>query len=143
MRYYLYTLGVCIAFAGCNSKPTTQQKEEATIDSLKTLIMASHDTTMAEMNRMAQLRNDLKKLKGDTMEIASDTIMYQKAYIDLMSASNAMMDWMAQFENPDEMLISNQEKVNYLKEQHERMQAIEKETFEVIAKAESLTEKER
>ncbi len=141
MRYLLFAVLLVSTFVGCTTAPAEEAQKDDKIEALKAQIMASHDTTMAEMNTMGKLRTKLKKMKADTTAAEADTIAYQETYIALMRANKDMMDWMSQFENPDEMLVSEEEKIDYLKAQRAKMKAIEQETFAAIKKAQALIEK--
>jgi glutathionylspermidine synthase len=141
MRHLFYTLIFVSALAGCNTVSTEEEQQLTEIETLKAEIMESHDTTMAEMNHMGKLRSRLKEMKGDTTASTADTAAYQETYIALMRANGDMMEWMAQFENPDEMLVTNAEKIAYLKDQKAKMKAIEEQTFSAIKEADGLIEK--
>lgn len=101
--------------------------------------MASHDTTMAEMNHMARLRRQLKTAAEDTLRTDSTELM--DSYFNLKKANDDMMQWMADFESPDNMDITDEAKVDYLEGQKEKMLLIEKQTMHAIKVAEELTEK--
>lgn len=132
MKKLIYLCGAIMLLMACNTTPKTEaQTEEQTI---KKEIMASHDTTMAQMNYMAKLRRNLKEAAADTT--ATDTIMLKNLYRNLEMANDDMMQWMAEFENPDNMTLKTEDKIIYLEGEKVKMLAIEKRTFEAIVEAE-------
>ncbi len=141
-RQFLFLVFLAFYTASCDSTPTDAELAQKEINTLKKEIMASHDSTMAQMNTMAKLRNQLKEAKADTTAAPEDTLSYHESYRLLMAASNGMMDWMAQFENPDNQTISDSAKIDYLNRQKELMYALEKDTEQAISKAKQLLEEQ-
>lgn len=124
---------------GCNDaisgeKPIIEVASEDQIATLKKEVMAVHDKAMAQMNEMSQLRRKLKETKSE----AADTAAYHNAYSDLAQAQEAMMEWMRNFENPDEMEVSLKEKTRYLEDQKEKITDVAEYTDRSINKAKAV-----
>ncbi len=132
MKKLMYLYAATLFLMACNTTPKTEAQTEE--QEIKKEIMASHDTTMAQMNYMARLRKQLKDAATDST--ATDTLVLKELYRDLEQANDAMMQWMADFENPDNMTMKTEDKVVYLKDEKVKMLDIEKRTFEAIAAAE-------
>lgn len=118
---------------GAEAEATEISAEDKVME-LKKEIMEVHDKTMAQMNTMAKLRKELRQASGE----AQDTAAYYNAYQDLHQAHEDMMNWMRNFENPDEMEVSTEEKISYLDEQKQKVVQLEEYTNQSIEKAEAV-----
>ena len=115
----------------------TEMSGEDQVMGLKKEIMEVHDKTMAEMTTMSKLRKELRKASKET----TDTAAYYNAYQDLHQAHEDMMDWMHNFQSPDEMDVSEAEKIEYLKEQKDKVTQLEEYTIASIEKAQKVLTK--
>lgn len=132
--------GILATACGNGSDTEAAQSDEVKVDEvsrLKKEIMVVHDKTMAEMNTMASLRRELKAASAETQ----DTAAYYNAYQDLHHAHEDMMNWMHEFQNPDEMEVSEEEKVEYLKGQKLKVEQLEEYTQSSIEKARKVLKK--
>lgn len=118
---------------GAEAEATEISAEDKVME-LKKEVMEVHDKTMAQMNTMAKLRKELRQASGE----AQDTAAYYNAYQDLHQAHEDMMNWMRNFENPDEMEVSTEEKISYLDEQKQKVVQLEEYTNRSIEKAETV-----
>lgn len=116
---------------------STEMSGEDQVVSLKKEIMVVHDKTMAEMTTMSKLRKELRKASKET----TDTAAYYNAYQDLYQAHEDMMEWMHNFQNPDEMEVSKEEKISYLNEQKDKVMQLEEYTTASIEKAQKVLAK--
>lgn len=113
---------------------TVEQSGEDKVMVLKKEIMEVHDKTMKQMTTMSKLRKELRQASKE----AQDTAAYYNAYQDLYQAHEDMMDWMHNFQNPDEMDVTEEEKISYLGEQKEKVVQLEEYTNSSIEKAEAV-----
>lgn len=124
---------------GCNNAtsteaPTIEVTSEEDTDALMKEVMVVHDKAMAQMSEMSQLRKKLREALNE----AEDTSAYHNAYSDLAQAQEDMMEWMRNFENPDKMEVSEEEKAQYLEEQKEKITDVAEYTDRSIDKAKAV-----
>jgi len=130
---------VLIAISCNNSSENTSKKESSQsedVNELKKEVMDVHDRTMAQMNTMAKLRNQLKD-KWQSEEV-TDTAVYYRAYASLQKAHDKMMSWMQDFsQNYDESMDADAKKA-YLNKEKEKINILAKFTDQSIDEAEDL-----
>jgi len=87
-----FLVSCCLLITNCKSAPSAQDK-------LYDQVMEIHDAVMPEMSTIHRLRKALKTIDtvADTT-IDMRTISYHRQQLD--KADEAMMSWMASFENP-------------------------------------------
>ena len=142
MKKVIWAGLVVIGMAACQSKPGGQDAASSTeapavaqgeIDSLKKAVLDAHDRVMPEMNPMGRLRNRLKEAAG---RHPADSSQYRKARAQLAEAQDQMKNWMRQFKLPADSSAAYQK--DYLEDQHQMMQDIEKLTNRAIQQARQL-----
>lgn len=136
MRKFLLLFTFVLGVIACNTisdNPNTT--EETASDELSTLedeVMAIHDTAMAKMNTVSQLQKRLKD-KWQTME---DSLPYRQAFDELQAAHDDMMDWMRNYEVPED--APEDEIRTYLLEERRVVQAVDQSMEEAINEAQFL-----
>ncbi len=125
-------------FASCQTAEnqnteTTVEEGENRVSELKNEVMESHDRTMEKMGRMGQLRRQLEEASVGAVDSAAMFAAHQ----ELQRASDEMMQWMRSFQGVEAM-PSEEEKVEYLKQEKAKMEAIENRTNNAIKAAEEL-----
>lgn len=141
MKKIFVLLALSASVLACNNTATadgesTEAKSEK-VDALKAEVMVIHDKTMPKLQEMGQLTSKLKTAVAE----ATDSSAYYNAINDLTQAKESMMDWMHSFENPDEMEVSEEEKIEYLKSEKAKMEDIADYTDRSIEKAKELLSK--
>lgn len=131
-----------VLFASCgNSQESTTEETTQEVDRVETLkkeIMEVHDKTMKEMGTLKKLDKSLfEAMQAGTIE--EDAA--QNAINDVRAAHEDMMNWMRNFENPDEMDATEDEKVAYLEGQKEKVEQLDEYTTRSIERAQSLLSK--
>lgn len=131
-----------ILFASCgNSQESTTEETTQEVDRVETLkkeIMEVHDKTMKEMGTLKKLDKSLfEAMQAGTIE--EDAA--QNAINDVRAAHEDMMNWMRNFENPDEMDATEDEIVAYLEGQKEKVEQLDEYTTRSIERAQSLLSK--
>lgn len=131
-----------VLFASCgNSQESTTEETTQEVDRVETLkkeIMEVHDKTMKEMGTLKKLDKSLfEAMQAGTIE--EDAA--QNAINDVRAAHEDMMNWMRNFENPDEMDATEDEIVAYLEGQKEKVEQLDEYTTRSIEKAQSLLSK--
>ncbi|PJJ60719.1 hypothetical protein CLV45_2150 [Hymenobacter chitinivorans DSM 11115] len=86
----LLAVGCAALVAACSTGPTEQQQVEAA----EKAVLASHDTLMAQMGQLYDLRQQLQKAPGP------DTTLAGRQRRNLLRADAAMMGWMHQYRKP-------------------------------------------
>ncbi len=95
-------------------------------------VMVIHDEVMPEMGTIHQLKKQLKKaLPNAQGDIDKQVINDNIRMLDF--ADDSMMDWMHQFKVPEEG--SEEQKLNYLMDQKEKMGLVSKDMKSIIKKA--------
>lgn len=144
MKRFFVLLALSAGMLSCTNGGSTTEAENTEVsatekvDAAKKEVMVIHDKTMAQMGEMGQLTT---KLKAAAVE-ATDTAAIYNAINDLAQAKDSMMDWMHNFENPDEMEISEEEKVEYLNAEKAKMTDIAEYTNRSIDKAKEVLAKQ-
>lgn len=131
-----------VLFASCgNSQESTTEETTQEVDRVETLkkeIMEVHDKTMKEMGTLKKLDKSLfEAMQAGTIE--EDAA--QNAINDVRAAHEDMMNWMRNFENPDEMDATEDEIVAYLEGQKEKVEQLDEYTTRSIERAQSLLSK--
>lgn len=132
--------GVLFASCGNSQESTTEEttQEVNRVETLKKEIMEVHDKTMKEMGTLKKLDKSLfEAMQAGTIE--EDAA--QNAINDVRAAHEDMMNWMRNFENPDEMDATEDEVVAYLEGQKEKVEQLDEYTTRSIERAQSLLSK--
>lgn len=132
--------GVLFASCGNSQESTTEEttQEVNRVETLKKEIMEVHDKTMKEMGTLKKLDKSLfEAMQAGTIE--EDAA--QNAINDVRAAHEDMMNWMRNFENPDEMDATEDEIVAYLEGQKEKVEQLDEYTTRSIERAQSLLSK--
>lgn len=127
-KYKLY-LALSISIIGlllctsCGPKKITPQSQ------LHDSVMVIHDEVMPKMKDIYRLRKRLKE-KAEQSKSSSDIAEIKSLIAALETADDAMMDWMAAYDKPDEgaegaMDYLGQEKIRIEKVRNEMLSAIE------------------
>ena len=123
-----------------STEDQTQETGEVKSEVLKREIMEVHDKTMSKMHMLSMLEKDLKE-RAKTAE--GDTAAFHNARMDVKMAHSDMMEWMHNFKNPDEMEVSEEEKVEYLAAEKEKVLQLEEYTARSIDNAKLVISGER
>ena len=107
------------------------------VETLTKEVLEVHDKTMKQMGTMAKLRTRLK----EEWKTANDTAAYYNAYEDLKQANEDMMDWMRNFKDPEEQDWPEEQKVEYLQEQKQKIDGVEEYIESSIEKAQKVLSK--
>ncbi|RYU81251.1 hypothetical protein [Hymenobacter persicinus] len=83
------------ALAACHSGPTPEHQAELA----EKAVLASHDTLMARMDELYDLRQQLQKVN------LPDTALTARRGRALLAADAAMMDWMHQYHRPADSVV--------------------------------------
>ncbi len=142
MKKIFVLFALSASMVACNNTATsegesTESEAVNQVETIKKEVMVLHDKTMAQMGEMGQLTTRLKAASSE----ATDTAAYYNVINDLTQAKESMMDWMHGFENPDEMEVSEEEKIEYLEGQKSKMSDIADYTDRSIEKAKELLSK--
>lgn len=144
MNRWFFFLLLSSALLACqnSTKDTTgsgdapnKEASSGNIEKLKKETLQLHDEVMSKMNKMAQLRSELKE--NSSQDTVDSTAMVQTE-AQLAGAKDKMMNWMRNFKNPDKLEGTEEEKAQYLRDQRDRMEEIQKYTQQSIQKAEKL-----
>lgn len=120
---FALALGVLI-LAGC----ANPQKEE--IKKLQDEVIGLHDEMMPLMDNLYTARMKLQKAEGDSVAI-------NNLIAEIKSAEDAMMDWMRNF-NPVFEGETDQETLDYLKDQKVSMQSVADQMNGALKKSEAV-----
>jgi hypothetical protein len=127
----------CLCFlAACQQKPSDAGPREA----LESRVMQVHDTTMAEMDQVFRLRQDLKKLRDTLQTRQPDTAALRLVaqHIGLLQkADDAMMRWMHQYKAPGEKQ-AHQAAMLYLQDQLQKIKQVKKQMDSTLTAAQSI-----
>ncbi len=142
MKKFFALLALSASIVACNNAATaegesTEEQSVNQVEAVKAEVMVLHDKTMAQMGKMGQLTTKLKAALPE----ATDSSAFYNAINDLTQAKDSMMDWMRNFQNPDEMGGSEEEKIEYLNSEKAKMQDISDYTDRSIEKAKEVLSK--
>ena len=113
---------------GSNEAVEDIQKEDSEVGRLEAELMESHDRTMAKMADMNKL---IRKLK-QTESASQDSTQRAQVIQSLISAQDAMMEWMREYKDVDKLNLNEDEKVEYLQSEKEKMEQIEEQTITAV-----------
>ena len=136
-RGFLFICSLLAMTVACNNQSETKStgEVEISITDLRKDVIIRHDTAMAKMNHMAKLQ---KKLQQEMSP--EDSILFMNTYVELQAARDAMMNWMREFNVPQDS--SEAVQIRYLKGEYDRISEVDESMRTAIAKAEKLlTEK--
>ncbi|TGE28337.1 hypothetical protein [Hymenobacter metallicola] len=109
----LLAVGCAALLAACNSGPTEQQQVEAA----EKAVLASHDTLMAQMGQLYDLRQQLQKAP------LPDTVLAGRQRRNLLRADAAMMGWMHQYRKPADT-VATEAKLRYFAVQQQKIDSV-------------------
>ncbi len=141
MRKFILSLSLLSLLIACNqnAEPTAKEQGDAIVsrlefqlDSLKGEVIKIHDITMADLNTLAELRQDLKNSAPTTK---NDSIKVRDGISDLNTAQDLMFDWMHNFKYAELVDASYGEKHDYLRAQRNKIQEIKDFTDDAMNKA--------
>ena len=124
MKKLIFAMLALFAVACSN----TRQEE---VKKLKAEVLEVHDRVMVQRDELLKLRKDLREV-----EDSSNTTF--EAAEQLSAADEAMMQWMHEFEVPEENTATPEEIISYLKSEKEKMEAIEKQSQAAIQNGEEV-----
>lgn len=125
-----------LAISACSDK----EKEEK--DSLMDQVMAAHDEVMPKMGDLRRMSKELSE-KADSLSglgdsTYSDQIQQLRNTADKIEAANeSMMEWMRQFEMPDNE-APVREVLVYLREQKEKIDKVREDMLKSLEEGEAL-----
>lgn len=137
MKKFVILFAAMTFAVACGNNAEADTKSVDNVEALKKEVMEVHDKTMEQMGTLSKLD---KALNSKFMQQGGDTATYMNVITDLRRAHEDMMDWMRNFENPDEMQASEEEKVDYLKGQKEKLNQLEEYTTSSIERGQKLLE---
>jgi hypothetical protein len=106
-------------------------------------VMGIHDEVMPKMEDLYKLKKGLQTKLDSAKDLAADKkAEIEKTISALDSASNAMMDWMHNF-NPIPDSVDKEKAREYLESEMERIKKVKEITLEVIEKAKTETSKKQ
>jgi Mg2+ and Co2+ transporter CorA len=104
-------------------------------------VMDIHDEVMPKMEDMYKLKKDLQdKIANSPAMVEEQKKELEGMIANLDSASNAMMDWMHNF-NPLPDSVDQEAAREYLENEMERIKKVRDQTNETIEKAKTIAEK--
>lgn len=99
--------------AACSSGPDEQQQVAAA----EQAVLASHDTLMARMGQLYDLRQQLQKAQ------LPDTVLAGRQRRNLLTADAAMMGWMHQYRKPADS-VATPAKLAYFARQQQKIDSV-------------------
>jgi peroxiredoxin len=146
-RLIVFFFPVLIMIGGCNQQAKEVRDKSGDVGELKKEVIAIHDTAMAKMNRIFQL----KTLLEDELDSANLDPEKVNAIQDLKMADEAMMQWMRNFskhygkahskEAEIDTLHNNEALMDGLKKEKAKILDVKKQMEASIEKAEGILEK--
>lgn len=104
-------------------------------------VMDIHDEVMPKMEDMYKLKKDLQdKIANSPAMVEEQKKELEGMIANLDSASNAMMDWMHNF-NPLPDSVDQEAAREYLENEMERIKKVRDQTNETLEKAKTIVEK--
>lgn len=113
-----------LSFACQNNAPSDENTESSNIsesESLKKEVMDIHDEVMPQMTPMGKLQAQLQEASIGS----EDSLTYMTAAQDLKFAKQAMMEWMRNFSSAFNDNMSEEEKIEFLSAEKNKMQRID------------------
>ncbi|WP_157541610.1 hypothetical protein [Hymenobacter aerophilus] len=106
-----------LVLAAC--QPSTSQPETGSqLAAAEQTVLARHDTLMAQMDQLYELRQQLAKAPP-----AADTVAVGQARRALVGAENGMMDWMHRYRRPADT-VADARRLAYYARQQERIDSV-------------------
>ena len=138
----LFITIISLGIFSCKGNPSSNDKDE--LAALYTDVIAVHDEVMPKMGEMNSLKNQLTQradsLLADSLKANDELALpLQSAAKELGLADEAMMQWMRDFEKPDES-IDHQKATEYLQQEFEAISKVRDISFEAIEEAKDLLE---
>lgn len=136
MKNIYVVLVLLLAVWACSDK----EKEEK--DSLMKQVMEAHDEVMPKMGDLRRLGKDLRD-KADSLSALNDTSYTEQiqqlraASEQIEDANESMMEWMRQFEVPDNE-APVKEVLVYLREQKQKIDQVREEMLRSLEEGEQL-----
>jgi len=138
MKYiYIFTVIAVVTASGCNNPRTAE------INKLKDECIKVHDEVMPRLDELSGYRASLREWKKDLDTITTDTLAALRQSVlsqvlQLDSADDAMMDWMAGYEPKYESTHSIDSAVVYYTKQKEEINEVKNLMEESISNAKEL-----
>lgn len=135
---------IAMSLTACNNSNPKKEQED-----LQKAVISAHDTVMAEMSTLMEKKMAINKiltgmdsLKAinanlDTAKVRTELTQLKT---DLAVADEQMMTWMHNFD-PDYEGKSHEEIMNYLNDQKDKINVVEKSFKSVIIKSDSVISK--
>jgi hypothetical protein len=144
MKPTFFTLFLLVLLAACNTKTNNGQDSHNEHDSanqaLYDEVMKVHDEVMPKMNDIYKLKEELKKDIADAPGMVENKRKeIESAILQLDAASEAMMDWMRNF-NPLPDSLGEERAREYLEEQKIKVDKVKEEMLRAIDGAKGLNE---
>lgn len=140
MKIFSYPIILfCVFLLASSCENKTQQVEE-----LQARVIGIHDEVMPKMDQLMKLEREIKAIKGDTAHVlASDKITSANNLImNLENASENMMNWMRNYDSTMSDM-TEEEKINYLKEQETSFKQVKQDMLSSISEASIFLENNR
>lgn len=144
MKPFFLALVLLVLLVGCNTKTDNGEHShnghESANQALYDEVMKVHDEVMPRMNDIYKLKEDLKKDIADAPAmVESKRKEIESAILQLDAASEAMMDWMRNF-NPLPDSLGEERAREYLEEQKVKVGKVKEEMLRAIDEAKGLNE---
>jgi hypothetical protein len=133
MNYKLKLAVFALTLSIFNCKSATIEKN---ITETNALVMALHNETMARHGEIMGLVEELKNKTSDTGNASG--ILVDSIRTELDGLNEEMMDWMAEYEEPD---TKDEAALNYLKEQADILNKLKSAQIQNIEAAKRILQK--
>lgn len=111
---YLLSLLLSIVFFGCSGS-SKEQKQNKELEKLAMQVMEVHDRSMPNHGKLFKLKKKLLAIQ----ECYTDSNVLERVnniLIDIEKSDKDMMDWMHNYQAPEEYLPFEEKKAYYLKQ---------------------------
>jgi paraquat-inducible protein B len=119
-----------------------KQNKPSAQDALYDEVIAAHDVIMVKMGDIMKYKKQLNGKLDELIEVEGDSlkmIEVKKSIEDLEKSHNEMMNWMHGFSNDFEGK-TEEEVINYLNDQKQKIEAVGKLTNQALEHAEKILE---
>ncbi|MBK8878269.1 MAG: hypothetical protein IPN74_06870 [Haliscomenobacter sp.] len=126
MKTFSYTLAALLLFAlaGCGNEKKAQEAEQV---QLRSELMVVHDEVMPMMGELTSLAGQLKQtLQADSTLAPDVRAQMETAVAQMTEAEEGMMDWMANFKQPENLRAEMDHKaiMAYLSEEKDKISEV-------------------
>jgi hypothetical protein len=144
MKPFFLALSLLVLLVDCNTKTDnggdSHHGHDSANQALYDEVMKVHDEVMPKMNDIYKLKEDLKKEIADAPGMVENKRKeIESAILQLDAASEAMMDWMRNF-NPLPDSLGEENAREYLEEQKIKVDKVKEEMLRAIDEAKGLNE---